>query len=463
MICFGTSKVKPLLAPKPLSTPSKPLVFHTIKPLSTLGISFASKRKLILSHDESQKSETQLKRPKVEDPPKKEPPKPQPKPKPLCNYDSISQRLTKVIDQWILSANAELIKKLISDLRSPTRSCDVFCLIGPSGSGKNVIIRSVIQQLQCNSVVYDDFAEYGSRSVELKITSGRGDSREGFLSKMMQDANEFVFVVDGPDGDMHSDFQRQMIKEYTRYQFYKRPNKSLILLVQSLSSFTLRNWIREVGAYKYYLSTTMKYKEQEFLRQRLHSQCPLSSTEPLQQFQGDFRRMGIDLIACTQEGLQYHRNTNSVEKMPSIFELTRHLMTWPMEPLYRRLVCGDNLDQLLQMCFHNQSKRADNLDEMVRVAQELSDIQMIFGNEDVDKSLLLVPTPNGKPFVDCNRYDISALVFTMYASNLRLVQKNQLQSGHQIQVEFARSFHGSGTWSPHTELDNLELQRFKCV
>lgn len=471
MISFGKSQnniklEKPKQQPKPILTKPQ-TTFPTI-------ISFASKRKLLLSNATP---ETTTKRVKIEVEKDIKPPKPNPTPtaKKLCNYDSISERLTRVIDQWILESNAELIRNFINDIQSPlcdaytpSLRSDVFCLIGPSGSGKNVVIRHILQQLQCKFIIYDEFAEHGNRNTNDESTKkGRHGTKDFLLPKLMEDAEPFVFVVDGPDGEWHTDFQHQLIKEHAKYQTYKRPHKSIVLLVQSLSTFTLRNWIRSIGAYKYYLRDTIKYKEQEFLRQRIHSQCPLRSLEPLQEFAGDFRRMGIDLIACTQEGSVYHRNTNTIAKTPSIFELTRHLMTWPAEPLHKKFVCSDNVDQLLQMCFHNQVKRTNErggFDEVVRVAQELSDIQvMVEGGDDVDKSLFITPMASNQVFVDCNRYDLSALVFSLYASNLRLSQQGQLQSGTQIQVEFARSRSFVSGWTSQSELDNVELDRFKCV
>lgn len=421
-------------------------------------IHFASKRKLIFSSSSGKPTE---KRPKVE-PIETKHEKPKEEIFSKTNYDSIGARLTRVIDEWILDVNADVIKKFLVAIRSLNRTCDVFCLIGPSGCGKSVVVREIIRKLQCHSFVYDEFADHGNRSVEGKHSS----STQGFLSKLMENANEFVFVIDGPDGDMHTDFQRQLINEYNIFQLYKRPNKSIVLLVQSLSSYTLRNWIRDIGACKYYLKDWMNRREQECLRQRVHSVVPLHSMHPIYEFAGDYRRMGIDLIACTHKGLQYHRNTNSVHKTPSIFDITRHLITWPMEPLQRPLLCGDNVDQLLSMTLHNQLFRTTTkFDEIAHVAQDLSDIAMITSlNDDTDKSLFIYPNNqnNKQPLVDCNRYDIFLLVQSLYASNVRLAQRNQLQFGKNVEIEFGRTFRvpvKSGARLSNS-LDDLTLDRF---
>jgi len=510
MIHFGSKKpllLKPFTPTSQLSIsthqPSPPPYPHLLSKTSSV-IHFGTKRKLnLLSKtvdvDEKKGNAVEVKKaePNGKETRKevttKQSPKNESKNKTL--YDSITTRLIRVIDQWIVDVNAQLITNIVRDIQSPIRSCDVFCLIGPSGCGKSVLIKHIMGILQSQTrygwMIYDDFADIGAMKEDGREGKERGQGKEkpgkekhgskGFLSTLNRDSNPFVLIVDGPDMECQAHFQRLLVREYDAYQSYRQPNKSIVLLIQSLNSFVLRDWVRTIGAYKYYLSSTIKFREQEFLRQKIHSVCPLRSMEPIQEFAGDFRRMGIDLIACTYEGVEYHKNTNTVDRVPSIFELTRHLVSWPVEPLYRRLICGDNLDQLLTMCSSNQLKRCDGrqpkaFDELVQLTQELSDIQMMPTTEDMDRSMILYPNSKhinksdltslgldpwsqqslNKPFVDCNRYDISSLVYSMYRSNTRLHAQLRPQP-----VEFARSMHQKKQmWS---NLDDLMLDRFPTV
>ena len=141
-----------------------------------------------------------------------------------------------------------------------------------------------------------------------------------------------------------------------------------------------------------------------------------------------------------------------------------------MEPLQRPLLCGDNVDQLLSMNLHNQlfrtsSTSSSTFDEIAHVAQDLSDIATITSlNDDTDKSLFIYPNNqnNKQPLVDCNRYDIFLLVQSLYASNVRLAQRNQLQFGKNVEIEFGRTFRvpvKSGARLSNS-LDDLTLDRF---
>ncbi len=386
-------------------------------------------------------------------------------------YDSVSGRLIRCLDEWILNANQQLIQKFIGDIKAPYRTCDVFCLIGPTGSGKSCVVKHALNQIGFRWITYDEFADVGRVTSE-KEPGGHGGGSyrhgcHGFLSTLSEDVNPFVLVIDGPDGETHKDFQELLIKEYGFYQHYRQPNKSIVLLVQSLDTFELRDWIRKIGAYKYYVSTSLKYQEQEFLRQRIHSLCPLRSTEPIQRFIGDFRRMGIDLISCTEEGAIYYRNTNqSTCRSLSIFEMTQHLTTWPMDVLHRPIVNGDALDKLFVMCASNQLQRAgtsDGFNELAHVAADLSDIEVLrsyrFDDDGTNNCLLITPkSARTKPEVDCDRYDILSLVHAMYDSNRRL--GSHLRPAKTYKIQFARSvFHGQK--KSGLELDNLQFNRFK--
>lgn len=357
----------------------------------------------------------------------------QTKPTPVPLTKPQPQTLISVLNEFILQVNAPLIQTFLSDI---DRSSDVVCLIGPSGSGKSFLIEHVAKNiLKCKFHVYDTFVDIGSK------TSSDGKRHRhpctGLFSILLRDLDPFVFVIDGPEHECHKDFQQLIIREHDMYQKYRLPHKTIVLLVESLDTFILRDWVRKIGAKKYYLRTWMNYYEQQQLIQKLNSVYPLRRTDPIHQFVGDFRRMGIDLMSHQQ---QFQDRSNT------IFEMTRLLLTWPLVPLRHRVAC--QVDSLYWMIARNQLQRIHpeaSHEELFRLMADLSDVDM-FMNTDEDNDLMI------DSHIHTDRADIFALVLSIYNSNRRL---GSTLRRDKYPIEYERSKRQVGPRLRPFELDDF--------
>lgn len=389
-------------------------------------------------------------------------------------YDTVSDRLKTVIDKWIVMINDETIRHLARDMQSPNRASDVYFIVGPTGSGKTCLINHVLtNMLKMKWEVYDEFADSGNLEEGTKRTKSHPCC--GFLTKLVETYEPYALVIDGLSST-HDDFIKLLVQDkldakpepvvsqYTQYKQIALPNKSIIVTLNAMDNYLLRTW--KVPT-RYRMRSNLTGSERCLLMEMIQSVCTLSSDDPIRSFSGDYRRMGIDLIACTKEAANlYAHNTNQVVKMASIFDVTRHLLSFPIEPMPVPILYVDEPDRLFPMCLRNQSARISDwkdpaqFDEFVRVTSALSDI-CEFNGYQVDDGLdqfglrfdrhkLHHPeedelkskrTPKIAVFADTGRLDAYTLIQTMYDSNRRLGGKMRPLQQQVIEFEPMRSFH----------------------
>jgi hypothetical protein len=385
------------------------------------------------------------------------------KPLPKLELPNLEQALIHAIDAWIVQVNGALMSELLKDMQSYRRRSNVFCLIGPPGSGKSVILDHIVKQMKCDFLIYDEFVEYGNRVEKNAETESSGEQAgakrnfkhpcAGFMSKLLMNSKPFLLIIDHLTSN-HTQFIQLLLREYEDHKTYMLPNKSVVLLVHSLDNYHIRNWVRTTQAYKYYLRTSLYSQDRDRLRQclypilsQLHDPRNLS-LNPIHMFLGDYRRMGIDLVRG------FRSDEKQLNQVASIFDLTRHWVAWPTESLNKGLLYSGNRNQIFSMSANNQTQRYDLFfpamktdkdrcqlfDEIVHTVEDFSNMDIqLEGDMETECDVEIRPgsgSGGGFPLVETNRYDVFMLAHAMYESNVRLSKRIRLNQKPQYNIQF---------------------------
>ena len=374
--------------------------------------------------------------------------------------------LTRVIDEWIIMLNRSTIDKLQTDLFRPTRSSDIFCVIGPSGSGKSVVMNHVCNRLAARMVKSDVFAEF-------VVGETAADFDQGYFSALMLESADphksTVLVFDCIDTVANvSGTVRSIKQEYEEYKRYAQTTNAIVLLLNSTKDFAVRTWLREIRAHQYYMRDRMTWSEQTLLAQQIQTVCSMRSDDPIRAFHGDFRRMGIDLVACAREASeafggadQNVLTSGQTHRTVNVFDMTKHLLGWPVS-LSQPMVFAEESSSLWNMCAGNQTGRVSQssskdgkvFDELVRTTMDLSDCIMFREKGNDIEGLLIEPRRNRQPKVDTNQFDLFLLTSSLYQSNRRLGSHLQKSTKLQFVPSVPRAT------GPRPDLDNPNLQIF---
>jgi adenylate kinase family enzyme len=291
-----------------------------------------------------------------------------PIPTPLPPPISVTSQVISLLDEWILRLNGDMVEEIARELKNPYRPSNLFVLVGCPGSGKSVVVEHLAKKLKFTCHIYDEYLDHGNCSEENGNKKGKQKEKKlkksaihrrhpcsgALMDALLSDSNPTIFVLDHWTPN-HEPFLKSFIREYDILQAHiKGLNKTVFVLLHSLDNFAMRDWVRTVKAPKYFMKSYLTYQQQETLWQMVNNRLPRGySSLPTSflTFTGDFRRLGMELVG------EYH---NVLAESANKFEITRHFLSWPQEPL-RKPLQGPDTKSLRKMIQHNFTSNLLNI------------------------------------------------------------------------------------------------------